>query len=305
MFIISAIIICTCNLYAQVNLDSGLVAYYPFNGNANDESGNGNHGNVNGATLTNDRFENTNSAYYFDGINDLITIPHSSLINFNASFESYTFSVWANSNDPSHSRLINKWNEIIGTPFPISIQVDTEYGDGIIYDGSNIYGVNFGNIWDGQWQHLIFVVNSSINQIYAYVNGSVVDSSSYPTSFSTENMVDLYLAFRPIHNDYYQGFIDDLRIYDRVLNNQEIDSLYNEIPTSTNVFQLTISVDDGWNMVSVPGVNPNGQGVDIWWPGKDPTASVFKYSGRYMPITTATPTEGYWMKNLGAQVYNT
>ena len=41
---------------AQINLDSGLVAYYPFNGNANDESGNGNDGTVNGATLTADRF---------------------------------------------------------------------------------------------------------------------------------------------------------------------------------------------------------------------------------------------------------
>ena len=43
---------------AQINLDSGLVAYYPFNGNANDESGNGNNGTVNGATLTADRFGN-------------------------------------------------------------------------------------------------------------------------------------------------------------------------------------------------------------------------------------------------------
>ena len=45
----------------------GLVAYYPFNGNANDESGNGNHGTVNGATLTTDRDGNENSSYSFDG----------------------------------------------------------------------------------------------------------------------------------------------------------------------------------------------------------------------------------------------
>jgi len=46
------------SVVAQINLDSGLVAYYPFNGNANDESGNGNNGTVNGATLTADRFGN-------------------------------------------------------------------------------------------------------------------------------------------------------------------------------------------------------------------------------------------------------
>ena len=51
----------------------GLVAYYPFNGNANDESGNGNNGTIDGASLTVDRFSNTNSAFKFDGIDNSIT----------------------------------------------------------------------------------------------------------------------------------------------------------------------------------------------------------------------------------------
>jgi len=55
---------------AQVNLQDGLVAFYPFNGNANDESGNLNNGTVNGATLTTDRFGNGNSAYNFNGIDE-------------------------------------------------------------------------------------------------------------------------------------------------------------------------------------------------------------------------------------------
>ena len=65
------------NLFAQSNIPSyvptnGLVAYYPFNGNANDESGNGNNGTVNGATLTSDRFGNSGKAYSFDGISNYI-----------------------------------------------------------------------------------------------------------------------------------------------------------------------------------------------------------------------------------------
>ena len=47
---------------------SGLIAYYPFNGNANDESGNSNNGSVLGASLSGDRFGNENSAYTFNGI---------------------------------------------------------------------------------------------------------------------------------------------------------------------------------------------------------------------------------------------
>ena len=70
-------IVFTVNAMAQ-NIPSyvpkdGLVGYWPFNGNANDESGNGNHGTVNGATLTADRNGVTNSAYSFDGVSNYIT----------------------------------------------------------------------------------------------------------------------------------------------------------------------------------------------------------------------------------------
>ena len=62
------------NINAQIPT-TGLVAYYPFNGNANDESGNGNDGIVQGATLTADKFSNQESAYQFDGENDYIELP--------------------------------------------------------------------------------------------------------------------------------------------------------------------------------------------------------------------------------------
>src|SRR5580693_6339652 len=70
---------------AQSFLTNGLVAYYPFNGNANDASGNGNNGTVNGATLTPDRFGNTNSAYNFNGTNNYIgfaNVPTSQVDNW-------------------------------------------------------------------------------------------------------------------------------------------------------------------------------------------------------------------------------
>ena len=74
---------------------------------------------------------------------------------------------------------------------------------------------------------------------------------------------------------------------------------YSDITT----FQLSVDVNAGWNMVSVPGINPDGQGVANWWPGR--TGDVYKYSSGYQIISTTTPTEGYWMKNTSAQTYNT
>ena len=67
-----------------------LVAWYPFNGNANDESGNGNNGSVNGATLTTDKDGNEDSAYSFDGMANEIIISHSDEMNS----DEMTISVW-------------------------------------------------------------------------------------------------------------------------------------------------------------------------------------------------------------------
>ncbi len=77
-------------LWAQIPTN-GLVAWYPFNGNANDESGNGNHGVVSGATLTTDRFGNANSAYHFDGVDDFMRLVKSDTADFSNGF---TISFW-------------------------------------------------------------------------------------------------------------------------------------------------------------------------------------------------------------------
>jgi len=66
---------------AYADLSDGLIAYYPFNGNANDEAGYGYHGIVYGATPTLDRFGNFSAAYYFDGIEDFILIKNNPLLN--------------------------------------------------------------------------------------------------------------------------------------------------------------------------------------------------------------------------------
>ena len=71
-----------CCIYLIADLNEGLVAYYPFNGNAIDESGNGNDGTVTGASLTTDRLGDENSAYYFDGDNDYIIVNEDNSLDF-------------------------------------------------------------------------------------------------------------------------------------------------------------------------------------------------------------------------------
>ena len=82
-------------------ISDGLVAYYPFNGNANDESGYNKHGVVYGVSLTEDRFGNTNSAYSFDGIDDYMHIDHRSYLNVNP--PGFTAAVWIKAKPEQYS----------------------------------------------------------------------------------------------------------------------------------------------------------------------------------------------------------
>src|SRR5579862_8636238 len=88
-------------------LTNGLIAYYPFNGNANDASGNGNGGIVSGATLTADRFGVASNAYLFAALGDNITTTNAN--GFPVSTNDFTVSLWVNvsSNSGLPEILIN------------------------------------------------------------------------------------------------------------------------------------------------------------------------------------------------------
>jgi hypothetical protein len=111
---------------------NGLVGWWPFNGNANDESGNGNHGTVNGATLTADRNGTANSAYSFDGVSNTITVQNSNSLQFD--LKSFSYSFWIKlDNYPTNGKANNfiykiDYPEVNGVRFWLSNQ---EGGSGI------------------------------------------------------------------------------------------------------------------------------------------------------------------------------
>jgi hypothetical protein len=88
------LLLCCLFIYSNIVWAQGLVAYYPFNGNAYDESGNGHNGIVNGASLIEDRFNQQNQAFYFAGNNSNIAIPHDPDFNFYPFSNSISISVW-------------------------------------------------------------------------------------------------------------------------------------------------------------------------------------------------------------------
>jgi trimeric autotransporter adhesin len=216
----------------------GLISYYPFNGNINDESGNGNTGILYGATLTTDRFGNPNKAYNFNGGTNRIQIDISNMPIGNSS---RTFSLWANGN---HYRTNPFWSECIlmyggGVPtitgkdaFGIYYNHDpllTGFGIGISFD-IDLYYLSSDQFFDGQWKHIVIVYNQQTSKMTFYINNQKIDEQ-----VQMINTVSPYYHFNigieqgsgGLTRPFY-GKIDDVRVYDRVLSEIEIQQLYHE-----------------------------------------------------------------------------
>jgi PKD repeat protein len=214
---------------------NGLVGYWPFNGNANDASGNGNNGTVNGAVLTADRFGNANSAYYFDGVNDYISIPNSPTLNFEANSQSYSISLWCKTNDPTltsvSSRLIEKRNK----NYPYSWQVNHDTVIGCVYDVSIVNIVKLSVIGDNIWHNLMVVVNQNTDSIYSYFDGQLFDKIKNTIVNTTINTAALYIAQSYSLDRPYHGIIDDIMIYNRVLTKSEVQTIYQSLCSVINI----------------------------------------------------------------------
>ena len=212
------------------SLKIGLVAYYPFSGNAKDSSGNGNDGTVYGATLSTDRFGKPNSAYNFNGINSSITAPNQSWLNFGMT--SFTLSAWVNLNAVQLSNfngILTKGDTII-TVYQMgvdSVMAGGEFGNPYLMDFAHLQSSPL--LQPGTWTLITMVVDVNNNQVNLFVNGVLAASYQSPL-ISTQNISStdpLRIGVERNLLDYINGQIDEVRIYSRVLTNNEILFLFN------------------------------------------------------------------------------
>jgi len=278
---------------STVNLSRGLVAYYPFTGNAGDSSGNGNHGTVNGATLTTDRFGNANKAYSFDGVNNWISVLHNSSLNPTSKI---SISFWEKSTSiHNNCGIIGKWNNFDG----VSGNGQEQY---VIYAGPNSQGVRFIVMTnnnasisdehasvkynDGIWHHFVGVYNGS--NIKLYRDNVLIDSTSLTGSIKTFSQgleIGRYAGGSGTGSNvnYFNGLIDDIRIYDRDLTQSEISVLASDtlntnsglpVLTTTSISDTTaISASSGGNISSAGGSSITARGI-VWGTSSNPTISL-------------------------------
>ena len=218
---------------------SGLVGWWPFNGNANDESVNSNDGTVTGATLSIDRFGNTNSAYSFNGISNKISIPNVAV----QGSSDRTISCWikTTSNGPV-SMIISTGSSSYDNGGSFNLRLDNS-NQFIGFMGGDFTSSNYDYLPtgttvlnNGNWHCIIATYTSGT--LTLYVDGIVEHTANLNlNTVGQSNFIGVSQYPSP-SEDWFNGKIDDIGIWNRALTQQEITNLYNSANCVNN---LTVS----------------------------------------------------------------
>lgn len=244
---------------------NGLVAWWPFSGNANDESGNGNHGTVNGATLTADRFGNSNKAFSFSGSASCqnITVPNSTSLNTN----NLTINCWIYALD-SNMTVLEKSDPSDASKLSYAITfkdefqgwkgLKTSYGVGnCSFSTQNPSFWSLQNTFPNNNWIMITIKIYSNGDIEQYLNSNLVFSASGTQSFISCNDPLSSLRIGGVHwnNDpeCFNGYIDDIGIWNRALTTSEILNLYNGCPSVVNLQPINQTETIGTNAQFIVG----------------------------------------------------
>ena len=252
--------------FAQVNLENGLVAYYPFNGNANDGSGNSQHGTVTGnVVLTFDRFNTADKAYNFAGATtDYVKAAGANVLNLGSSDLSLVFWMRHGSgaqntrlgflalNNASGDSVFQVMQSVTNFQPPMGppVMFYTPFFSYISNGGMSSSAVSCNTLQpadanpyaDGNW-HMIAVTRQGTNLTMRI--DSVVFSSTAGNTYLL-NIDTILIGSIAAYG--VPGDLDDVMIYNRTLSTQELDSIYSltasipSVPTGVNAIEASIEV---------------------------------------------------------------
>ena len=220
-----------------LQLEEGLVAHYPFEGNAKDHSGMQNHAKLmGGSRLTEDRFGRSRQAIFLDGEGDWLEL--SGLGNdLNGAV---TFSAWvqASPSDLGTRRSLFAANHRIGSASDTNAlllmigqrSIDAELTKTFVsYDPitSGNHVLNSTPVADGLWHHLVYATDG--RAAVGYVDGVAGEVQSVRYGFRSDLRWSLGQEFdEATPSDFFKGLVDEVRIFNRQLKAEEVEVLYQE-----------------------------------------------------------------------------
>lgn len=209
---------------------AGLVAYYPFSGNANDETTNALHGMVSGANLVADRFGTASSAYSFDGIDDEIRVASTTVLNLDA----FSIQVWmrpdtgyGDSQFNGQIHVVSRWHSHGAGNSAYAATISDQGQLGLMtYNTSNEVQnwTDPGVLPEQQWSHYVGTFDGDSLRIY--LDGDLISATD--GADPQDSGYDLVIGRDPLGGNRFRGTLDDIRLYNRALTAPEIGALYRE-----------------------------------------------------------------------------
>jgi hypothetical protein len=287
---------------------NGLVGWWPFNGNANDESGNGNNGVVTNAVLTNDRNNNTLSAYSFDfvgktfgNLNKEIYFPYSSSYNVN----NLTVSVWVYPRAYFWTGDINNPNSVIIRRYQYGYSNPNGQVWGIDFNSNSVSGfilapssqnnqtsasvISNASLTLNQWHHIVMSYDGNV--LTLYLDGVNVSSTNTNLTLNTAGNSGISVGVSNQANGYWNdadAIIDDIGIWNRALTQQEISNLHNPIncANNTTITPLTNSLATG-NTATFTASTSDPNPSYIWQSDFGQGFQTLNNFGNYSGVNTA------------------
>jgi hypothetical protein len=293
---------------------NGLVGWWPFNGNANDVSGNGNNGTVYGATLTTDRKGNANSAYSFNGTSNYIQISTGSTSGLNATNGSYSISLWFMSNWSSaindmalfwrgdNAPAADAYMLMIPTTQTAVFRRDVSSGQ-----TSNVVSYSLSSYTSSNYHHLVGVYDSATSKMTLYIDGMVKTQQNLPGTifYSTSNFVNVIGAVSDYvgYLDFFSGKLDDIGFWKRALTDCEVRKLYDTVSTYVAAAPANQGVLLGNNAVFTV-TSSLSSGATYQWQIDNGTGFInLSNAGQYSGVTTGTLTVSNITPSNNNQLY--
>jgi hypothetical protein len=267
--------------------EGGLIAYYPFNNSADDESANSNNLTINDAIISVDRFGNANSAVRFDGGGDYLISNDANILN---SFDRGAISVWFYSVTDPNPVIFGYAADAGSLGFFLSIDDKITIGYKVPGSANAVRIDGFSSIVPNTWNHVVInnygtgpiqiVLNNSVEPITFNANGTSADGTEWFSDLRDIGSVDHFINIGAhVHDGFseshFTGIVDDLRIFNRALTSTEISNLYglNNWPASAPSNATDITNFDITNQVGDEVISTENHTVALTMPtGTDRTA---------------------------------
>ena len=287
---------------------AGLVGEWKFENNVLDTSGSGNNGVLSGGA--NYVSGKIGQALQFDGSTGAVLIPNSPSLNY-GSTGSFSISTWIKSTQSGgggagFGLIIDHRRNNDGTYAGYSIEDSNGTIYGRIRDSSahDVATTSTSNVNDGIFHNIVFVVDRATQTEKLYIDDNLQSSQSIASVGDIDTAFDLYMGGTASPNtpvDFFNGIIDQTRIYSKALSDSEIQTLFNEqVPVLTGVTindiqsisgsaspsnQITLSnfnAGTGTNQLLVVGVHANNNNVaSITFGGVSLTKAVSSFHNNY------------------------